>query len=75
MAAFSAAMSERDPEFSIHRKISHNPDRPTAKSYFFECYGVASTTLEMGDGTLASTTHDYAGVADEAFTRAWLQQP
>jgi len=72
MAEFSAAMASRKPDFALNRKPSHNADRPTAKSYFFERYGVSSTTLEIGDATSPDYIAGYAATAAETFMRAWL---
>jgi hypothetical protein len=72
MQDFESSMSARAPDFSLNRKTSHNADRPTAKSYFFERYGVASTTLEIGDATDPAYITEYATVAAESLMRAWL---
>lgn len=75
MAEFSARMQDWKPDFELNRKPSHVADRPTAKSYFFERYGVASTTLEIGDATPDDYTSRYAEIAAESFMRVWLEQP
>ncbi|EED32967.1 Zinc carboxypeptidase family [gamma proteobacterium NOR5-3] len=74
MTEFERAMKTWRPDFALNRKPSHNADRPTAKSYFFERYGVASTTLEIGDATPDAYTGRYAQLAAESFMRVWLEQ-
>jgi len=69
---FNTEMQSIEPAFVLNRKPSHNPDKPTAKSYFFERYGVASSTLEIGDATDQQFIRRYAVIAAEALMTAWL---
>lgn len=74
LAGFNATMTERDTSFELNRAASNGTGRPTAKLYFFQKYGVASTTLEMGDATSPAFIAEYATVAAESFMRAWLNR-
>ena len=68
---FAVAMQGREANFEINRQSANN-SRPTAKSYFFEQYGIASTTFEIGDKTSREDIDTYATTAAETFMRAWL---
>lgn len=74
LEVFDETMRSRDPDFALNRKAGHNADRPTSKAYFFEQYGVAATTLEIGDGAGIDYIREYAIVAAESFMQAWLRQ-
>ena len=71
---FTLAMQVQQPGFELNRQSSNN-NRPTAKGYLFDHYGVASTTFEMGDATSTEDIEIYATTAAEAFMRAWLARP
>ncbi len=75
LAGFEAQMIDSYPDFEIDRSATHNPDRPTAKSYFSSRFNVASTTVEMDDNSTTEFIRDYAIAAAESLMRAWPKSP
>ena len=75
MAGFEAAMQAENSDFAITRKSSHNANLPTAKTYFYAKYGIASSTFELGDNTPLDEIAHYAAVAAEVFMSVAMEDP
>ena len=70
---FDSKMRGLSTGFELRREDSYNPEGTTAKTFFFQKYGVASTTFEIGDNTPNDFIELYARTAAETLMSVWLQ--
>ncbi len=73
MIEFDSKMRGLSTGFELRREDSYNPEGTTAKTFFFQKYGVASTTFEIGDNTPNDFIELYARTAAETLMSVWLQ--
>jgi hypothetical protein len=74
LSRFQDAAKRVVPQYEINRKSSHNAEKPTSKSYFFEIYGIPATTYEIGDDRPVDEIKRLSVLSAEAFMTTWLEE-